>query len=391
MKRWIRPIVRHGLEAAAILFIVLLLPVRLVRLLFRRRRRSLWAGAPIINMAFNARAERLLGVNARSLVYGTYYITSEFDYNLSRWAAKPFIGRLVPYAMFVWACIWTDRLHFYCDSGLLPSPRRFMFNMLELRLYRLLRIPVFLWTYGGDVRSQTATRALGEPNCCTECEQVGMACICDEGLRQAKMQSLSRLTTATFAMGDMIEYTPGSMNDLFFWPVELSREDRYRPAVPQNADRPLRVVHAPNHRMFKGTHFLVEAIQSLAEEGVTIDLVIVEKKSNAEALELYRGADVIFDQCLVGFHGFFAIEAMAMGKPVMCFIRKEEYLLHPDQCPIVRTHVSTLKDDLRRLHEQRSMLTELGQRGRDYIEQHFTLDAFAGRLSTAYGRLGVTL
>ena len=41
---------------------------------------------PDLNMAVNARAERLLGVEADSLVYDSYFITDQFTYNLRRWS-----------------------------------------------------------------------------------------------------------------------------------------------------------------------------------------------------------------------------------------------------------------------------------------------------------------
>ena len=92
----------------------------------------------------------------------------------------------------------------------------------------------------------------------------------------------------------------------------------------------------------------------------------------------------------MGNYGYFALEAMALGKPVMCFIRKpDQYLLHPEECPIINTHVDTLKADLRRLVERRAELEEIGRRGRQYIEKHFSLEAFAGRLRRAYRDLGI--
>ena len=116
----------------------------------------------------------------------------------------------------------------------------------------------------------------------------------------------------------------------------------------------------------------------------------MEAVPNAEALSRYKSADLIFDQCLVGYHGYFALEGMALGKPVMCFIRKpSEYLLAPDECPVINTHISNLKDDLRRFAVDRPALHELGQQGRRYIERHFTPEAFAARLGRAYAELGV--
>jgi hypothetical protein len=244
------------------------------------------------------------------------------------------------------------------------------------------------------VRSRSKTLALGEPNCCTDCTLVGKACICEEDIRARYVARLRQQVCAIFSMGDMIEYTPGSRNDLFFWPIDLSAEsgEKYRPVYPDGSvERPLRVVHAPNHRMFKGTRFLEKAVAELRADGAPIELVLVESTPNSHAIEIYRSADVIFDQCLVGFHGYFALEGMALGKPVMCFIRKpDQYLLAPDECPIINVHADTLKADLRRLVANRSELCELGRRGRRYIEDHYTPEAFAGRLRRAYEKLGVT-
>jgi glycosyltransferase involved in cell wall biosynthesis len=381
-----------GLALAVVL--IGALPAKLARSL-RFRRRSLWTGTPIITMAVNARAERTLGTRALSLVTSTYRLTSAFDVDLSGLRGLRWIGRAVPFAVFAWAALWVDRIHFYCDRGLLPSQGAFDFNPLELQVYRLLGIDVFLWAYGADVRSRQKTMTFGEPNCCTDCTQVGVACICDDSVAARHMARLRRLSRAIFSMGDMIEYTPGSRNDLFYWPVDLESDggNKYRPRFPDSQEGyALRVVHAPNHRMFKGTRFLERAVAELREEGVAIELVLVESLPNDEALEVYRSADLIFDQCLVGFHGYFALEGMALGKPVMCFIREPaRYLLAAEECPLVNTHVMTLKSDLRALARDRARLQVLGRQGRSYIEKHFTPEAFARRLRRAYEELGVAV
>jgi len=371
----------------------LLRPLR--RLLGAGQRFSLWAGTPILNMATNARAERLLGCRTKSLVYETYYITSAFDIDLSRWCRNS-VGRwLVSLAAFVWACFRADRLHFYCDRGLLPSRGRFTFDKRELVVYRLLGIPVFLWTYGADIRSRRACQSMGEPNCCTGCDAPGRYCICDDDVAARNQVVLARWSTARFAgIGDMFPYTPGSIDDVYFWPVDLDADGgrRYQPQYPAAGGERLRIVHAANHRKFKGTDHLVKAVEQLKAEGLPIELVLVERMSNEKALEIYRSADLIFDQCLMGNHGYFALEAMALGKPVMCFIRHpDRYLLAPEACPIINTHVATLVDDLRRVFQHRERLPEIGRRGRDYIEQYFSMRAFADRLSRAYLSLGVAL
>lgn len=391
--------VRSGLLLVCDVVVVGLLPVIWIfrKLLFpfcRTRRISIWTGSPILTVAKNCRAERLLGFNSLSLVRSSYYITDEFDFNLSRLAkGNRVIAFCLVYVAFLIISVLAVQVHAYLDGGILPSRQRRFFNPLELFAYRVLGIRLMVWTYGADVRTRDMTLRLGNPNCCTDCTQVGFACICHSEQGRENYSRVASYATAVFSMGDMIEYTPGSRNDLFFWPIDLKLHEgrRYQPLYPaSDGGHPVRVVHAPNHREFKGSKYLEGAIAALRQEGVEIELILVERRSNEEALEIYRSADVIFDQCLIGFHGYFALEAMALGKPVMCFIRKpDEYLLHPEECPIINTHVMTLKEDLRQLVERRDELGEIGRRGRIYVEKHFSLEAFAGRLERTYRELGV--
>ena len=395
LRRGTRRFALYTLQTLTAIVLAAVLPLRLVRKSFvRTPTRSVWTGAPIITLSLKARCEAMLGVRARSLVTSTFYITEAFDYNLSQWRAIPVLGRLISYGAFLWVCVMADRVHAFCDGALLPPIYRSTFNFFELLVYRLLGIQVFVWSYGADVRSREITLGLGEPNCCTDCTLVGKACICDETLRTANMAQLARHARAIFAMGDMPAYTPRSRNHLFYWPVDLTADGgrRYTPAYPMpEPGRPVRIVHAPNHRMFKGTRFLEAAVAALAKDGVPVELVLVEGVPNDQALAIYRTADIVFDQCLIGFHGYFALESMALGKPVMCFIRKpKEYLLAPDECPIINVHASTLREDIRRAVENRAQLAELGRRSRQYVAKHYSLDAFAGRLAGAYVDLGVT-
>src|SRR5262245_61721820 len=116
---------------------------------------------------------------------------------------------------------------------------------------------------------------------------------------------------------------------------------------------------------------------------------MVERVPNREALEIYRGADIVFDQCLIGFHGYFALEAMAMGKPVVVFLRDPKAdLLAPDECPLVNVRPETVEPILEELIRDRARLHELGRQGRRYIERYYTVEAFAERLRRAMGQAG---
>lgn len=386
---------RHAARSAAlILALVATAPIAIAAGLARRRRartRSLWVVHPIPTVPAKAAAERTLGAEVETWAFERGRLEHRFHRVLEDDRRRPLLGLLTPFLNFIRACRRFDRLHFFCDRGLLPTFAPRYFNPLELRLYRLLGKQVFFWAYGADVRTQAATRALGQPNACTQCPAPGRFCICDDPAGSRNQRRIAAAATAVFSIGDLKAYTPGSVNDLFYWPLLLD-DDRYAPAFPDPAGSPpLRVVHAPNHRHFKGTDHLTAAIATLRARGVPIELDLVEGLTNDQALARYRAADVVFDQCLIGFHGLFALEAMALGKPVLCFLRdRQSDVLTPLECPIIDITPATIAETLESLAADRPRLARLGRQGRAYIERYYSVEAFAERYRHALDRLGVS-
>lgn len=386
---------RHAARSAAlILTLVLVTPIALVAGLVRGRgriRRSLWVTPPIPTIPAKAGAERSLGYEVETWAFETGRLEHQFDRVLADARAHAIIGIFSPFRSFIEACARFDRLHFFCDRGLLPLFRPRLFNLWELRLYRLLGKQVFFWAYGADVRTQDATRSQGEPNACSLCPSPGRFCICRDEVGALNQRRIARAAAAVFSMGDMTRYTPGSVNDLFYWPIDLD-DPRFEPVIPSPiADRPIRVVHASNHRHFKGTDFLVSAIENLRARSVAIELDLVENLTNDDALGRYRAADIVFDQCLIGFHGYFALEAMAMGKPVLCFLRNPEHdVLAPDECPIINIKPDTIEQTLADLASSPEHIARLGRAGRAYIERYYSVPAFAARYQRMLESLGGT-
>src|SRR5207237_6421408 len=119
-------------------------------------------------------------------------------------------------------------------------------------------------------------------------------------------------------------------------------------AVPHvERDRPL-VVHAPSNRTRKGTEHVIEACRQL-----DVELEIVEGLHHDEARRRYERADIVVDQLNAGWYGLFAIEAVALGKPVVTFlhdetVRRTEAALGV-RVPIVSATAETLAERLRPL------------------------------------------
>lgn len=355
---------------------------------------SIWVGTPVLTVPNKIKSEKLLGFNSYSLVRYTTHLSNDFDFILSKYAkGNRFSYGALIFFSYITVALLAKQVHAFFDSGIIPSGKFRQFNSVELFTYKCLKIDLFFWAYGGDVRTREATIPLGNPNCCSNCTQVGNACICSTDLWKKNYKNINKVAKAVFSMGDMIEYTNGSNNNLYYWPINLSKDHGryYLPIFPStDLSKGLRIVHSSNHRDLKGTIYLQEAVDSLRSKNVDIELVVVENLSNSQAMEIYRTADIIFDQCLIGFHGYFALEAMALGKPVMSFIRKpNQYLLHAEECPILNTHISTIENDLHNLILRRDELEKIGRLGRIYVEKYYSIEAFSARLGNAYRELGI--
>jgi hypothetical protein len=163
---------------------------------------------------------------------------------------------------------------------------------------------------------------------------------------------------------DLSEYTPAP------------REDRSRPVV----------VHAPSSRRRKGTEHVVAAC-----EGLDVELDIVEGLRHDEARGRYERADIVVDQLNAGWYGIFALEAMALGKPVLSYLR-EEAVQETERAlgievPVVPITKETLRDRIGELAVSADERRRVGASSRAYVERVHDADKGADRLIAIYRSL----
>jgi glycosyltransferase involved in cell wall biosynthesis len=157
------------------------------------------------------------------------------------------------------------------------------------------------------------------------------------------------------------------------------------PSPPTDRARPV-ILHAPSSRRRKGTDEVIAAC-----DGLDADLVLVEGLHHDEAFERYREADLVVDQLNAGWYGLFAIECMALGKPVVSFLhdeaaeRTEREL--GTRVPIVRATKESLRAQLEPLVASASERRRIGAESRAYVERVHDLERIADRLLALYARL----
>jgi glycosyltransferase involved in cell wall biosynthesis len=161
---------------------------------------------------------------------------------------------------------------------------------------------------------------------------------------------------------------------------------RYRPAPPTENGRVL-AVHAPSNRRKKGTEAVIAACQ---EAGVELD--IVEGVKHDEAVERFARADVILDQLHAGWYGLFAIESMALAKPVLAFLNADAVerteAAFGTRVPVVNVTAETLAARLRELVDAGpEARRQLGDKSRAYVEHVHDPDKVASQLLDIYAQL----
>ena len=129
------------------------------------------------------------------------------------------------------------------------------------------------------------------------------------------------------------------------------------------------IVHAPTHRQSKGTSFIINAVEKLKYK-YNFEFKLVENLSHEEAKKIYEKADLIIDQVLSAGHGLFALECMAMGKPVICSISDFMKMYYPKEIPIISAADDEIETKLEFILNNKDMLESIGVNGRKYVETY---------------------
>jgi hypothetical protein len=354
------------------------------------RLRSLWGITPIIGLPVGVKADRVLGVEAESLVMTTYYCTRNFDISLSHHistirATAPASEEAFYWLVLVWAILSYDVFFFYNDRGILP-PREFTgrlhmgIRQEELALLRRAEKVLYTMPYGADFRTRKQAMSVSRFNFCIDCFDVGKFCFCNDDVWPSVFHTTAAYATAVLGWGLALREVPGSRRADF---VVVDTDEIKPNYIAWTAGRNVRVLHVPNHAHFKGSSYLREAVERLTVSA-PIELKLASGISNTEVLQLMRDCDLVVDQLIGGHFGLTALEAMASGKPVIVYIVNWETVIAPEECPFINANPDTIFNVLNELVADPTRLVEIGRQSRAYVEKHYSIPALANRLRKLY-------
>ena len=362
---------------------------------------SVAAGAPFAMAEY----ECLNGINSMAFCYFPH----PFQYS-SKYGVVIFEGRN-PVRWFVRLCRFTgwiltsDIIHFNFGHSLLPSTLDYssgnvffrwakrLFNfvyspleMLDLKILRICGKKLLMLYQGSDVRQ---LKYCLENHSITFADQFPSYNEVSDRLKQGRVMKVSRWIHGVYSFNpDLMPLLPAGAK---FHPYPNIAIDKILPSYPGTSSRPL-IVHAPSNRFAKGTQYVVDALDELRDEGVEFDFQLLEGMHHEELLNSVRRADLVIDQILAGWYGAFAVEAMATGKPVICYLRESDLQFvdkeMADEIPIINAAPAGLKDILRHwLTVSPSELMKAGQDSRRFVEKWHDPVRLAKERKATYGEL----
>ena len=361
----------------------------------KRKPRLVWGSTPIINYSLWSNA--MVKAGYRSETFTNKYfsninkredwdrILSE-EYPLVWWPFKPFIAFIT--ALFKYDVFFISFNGFFISA----KPLRY----LQAQLLKLAGKKIVALPYGSDsyvyrnIRSTSTIHGLmmSYPDAAKSQAQISQDV--EYWVKHSHAVIPAFMGPDGFGRWDVL--IPNTlMLDLQLWIASKKNNSA------NGYEGEVVIVHAPNHRGFKGTEFIIEAVTKIKESGLKVRLILLENIQNEEVRRIFKEeADILIDQIIFTGHGLNAVEGMASGLTTICNLDDDNIVLpfrrwsYFDECPLVSATPENLVNVLQELITQPALRTKLGKAGRKYVEKYHGEDSanylFTNIIEYVYGR-----
>jgi hypothetical protein len=333
-----------------------------------------------------AQSEKSLGISNYCITKSQNYFNYNVDEVLERNSRFKTLLNI-----FYWGLvrIWDfNVIHYNFGSTIFPARevefsgnplrkiiKKIYYNLVEqfdLKLASVGKKAIFVTFQGDDARQGDYCRQHYKIHFAHEVGKDYYSDTIDKWKRE-RIEEFDRYADVIYAVNpDLLHVLPKKAKFLPYSGVDFNE---WKPIwVHEGEDFTPHVIHAPSHRLVKGTSYIEAAVKRLQAEGVQLKFTLVEGMSNSEARKVYETADLVIDQLLAGYYGGLAMELMTLGKPAICYIREEDMVFLPkemrEEMPIINATPDTIYDVLKEWITIRKK--ELHQRGKDsrkYVER----------------------
>lgn len=360
-----------------ILLLGLLIPYALFS---RYRKKDIDIGLgphPMINNIHHKKALEKHGYSAETFVFRPYHITNDFDIVLNtKYDTSTILGLFRAQLEYVLLPFKYKILYIYFNGGSLGSTK--LLWKIEPLLYKIAKVKVLIMPYGADVQDMSRSQNLYFKH--------GMTL--DYPTHRTRRKNIEQKIDLWTQYADHVMSGCEWVDYMHHWDTlmlaHFSIDTKIEKKHTQKKINPtgtFKVLHAPNHRGIKGSHFIIDAVSELKDEGLDIELVMIEKVSNERVIELIQEVDLVADQLVIGWYAMFAIEAMKHNKPVLCYLRQDLIdlyidagLIKKDEIPIINACRSNVKEVIKTAYKDRKKLPKIGKKSREYVIKHHSIE-----------------
>lgn len=276
---------------------------------------------------------------------------------------------------FAFAASNFDVFHFFFGTSLLPANADFP-------LLKAWKRKIIMHFRGSDIRNPDYLKYMAS---LTREKQAGLKPPISTARQRKKIRRARRYCDRILvSTPDLLGIIP----EATVIPQAIDLKTWKRVESPVRKNRTICIVHAATNRFLSGTALIENAVKELEEGGLKqITLYVVENVPYSEVREIYSKADIAIGKLTLGWYGNFAIEMMALGKPVICNISAENRKYLSEDCPIVSANPAELEGKLRMLIENVHLRRRLGQQGPEYVRAHHSVPVVVRRLMEIYDAL----
>ena len=323
-----------------------------------------------------SRAERELGYQSDSMILKSSHFEFPFDFNL-HFEKGNFITNFLKSVIFLLKSIARyDIFHFYCARSILPFG-------LDLPILKIFRKKIFSTFQGCDIRPKGYFTKRFKISICYECREPRCCKKRWEIIKLLRLKTFLLFSEKTFISTPDLKFVSPS-SELIPQPKVDLRE--WRPRPNKKEENLITILHAPTSEEQKGTKYVIEAVSKLKQEGYPAELKLIRGVKHNQMKELCQDADIVVDQLLAGCYGGFAVEMMALGKPVVCYLNEDFFQFVPwiKEVPIRNASTNNLYEKLRWLVENPKEREKIGKLSREYVEKYHDPIKIAQKLIKYY-------
>jgi len=366
------------------LFYILILPfiLFLIFLIRRKKNKILWGPVPIINIKGHSIALNELGYQSVTLVSEVFNINDRSDFDLTYSDLIPIklirknnrlrilIGQLLGFFYVIKNAKVYNTSYF---GGYLGNS--FLWR-LEFFVYKLFDIKIVISAFGGDVYQYSK--------------------LIDYSLKHGLIMSYPDMAKEENIISNKVKYFTKKA-DLIINGNQFEGLGRYdllpqsnlivmnniiRKKEKKTSGKVIKIAHCPNHRGFKGTEFVIDAVNQISKKGFKVELKIIENIPRNDLIKIFHeDIDILVEQLICPTYGMNAVEGMASGLVVLSNLSNSSYsqvfrrYSFLNECPIVSTNPENIVENLEQLILNRKLRELLGTLGIQYVKKYHSIES----------------